>query len=212
MKTRFKKIISFVPLISNKVKLIISISLLLFSLAICLISKFSIISCICLLAMFFSFLGDLALNCVPLEKRPHWQLYLGAFFFMLAHITYATAYYWRISLSKELFFNPGAIIACIFIILLFITSVAATIYSKRKLKSMTIIVFCIYTFIIGINFITIYSYSWIYGSLTFIGALSFLISDFIIGIETVFKVKSDILRKLVWIFYPIGQLIIIACR
>jgi len=48
--------------------------------------------------------------------------------------------------------------------------------------------------------------------LSFVGALSFLISDLIIGIETVFKIKSDILRKLVWIFYPVGQILILACR
>jgi hypothetical protein len=49
-------------------------------------------------------------------------------------------------------------------------------------------------------------------SLAFIGATSFLISDYIIGIETIFKIKSDTLRKLVWIFYPIGQIIILICR
>lgn len=212
MKTRFKEIISFVPLISNKVKLIISSSLLSFSLAICLIRNFSIDAVICIFAMFFSFLGDLALNCVPLEKRPHWQLYLGAFFFMLAHLAYASAFYWLISWNNVLFFNFGAIISCLFMVLLFIISTAATITSKHQTKIMTIIVFSIYTFIIGINFVTICSYSWSFGSITFIGALSFLISDFIIGIETVFKVKSDTLRKLVWIFYPIGQILIIACH
>ena len=212
MKTRFNQLISFVPLISNKVKLTISSLLLLFALAICLINDFSIDACVILLAMFFSFLGDFALNCVPLEKRPHWQLYLGAFFFMIAHLTYATAYYWLISVNEELFFNLGAIIACIFMVLLFATSVTITILSKHKPNPMTIIVFCIYTWIIGINFVTIYSYSWSFGSISFIGALSFLLSDFIIGIETVFKVKSVTLRKLVWIFYPIGQVLIIACH
>ena len=75
-----------------------------------------------------------------------------------------------------------------------------------------IIVFSIYVVIISINFITISSYSWIYDSVASIGALSFLISDLIIGIETVFKIKSSILRKLVWIFYPIGQFMILACH
>ena len=212
MKTRFKHVMSYIPLISNKTKIIISISLVIFAALVSYANNYTIDSQICLLAMLFSFLGDISLNCMPLDKRPRWFLYLGAVFFMISHIIYATAYYWLINTSQKLYFNPGAIIATFFILLLFTTSVFLTIYSKNKLQLMTIIIFCLYTSIIGINFITIYSYSWSFGTASFIGALSFLISDFIIGIETVFKVKSDTLRKFVWIFYPIGQVMIIACR
>lgn len=212
MNTRFKKIMSHIPLISNKTKIIISISLVIFAFVLFSICPTALDRQICLLAMAFSFFGDLALNCMPINKRPHWLLYIGAAFFMVAHLQYAAAYYWLIRESNEQFFNLGASFACTFIVLLFIASVAFTIYSKSKPKLMTIVVFCLYTIIIGINFVTIYSYSWSFYSASFIGALSFLISDFIIGVETVFKVKSETLRKLVWIFYPIGQILIIACR
>lgn len=212
MKTRFRKLMSHIPLISNKTKLLISITLLCFAFILYCIQPNELDRQLCLLAMLFSFLGDLSLNCMPINKRPHWLLYLGAAFFMIAHLLYATAYYWLIRESNNLFFNLGAVIACTFIILLFAVSIAFTIYSKNRPSIMTIIVFCLYTFIIGINFVTIYSYSWIFASAAFIGALSFLISDFIIGIETVFKVKSEILRKLVWIFYPIGQILILVCH
>ena len=212
MNTRFKKVMSHIPLISNKTKLIISISLVIFAFILFCIRPNALDSQICLLAMFFSFLGDLSLNCMPMNKRPHWLLYIGAAFFMVAHLQYAVAYYWLIRESNKQFFNLGASFACTFIVLLFTASVAFTIYSKSKPKLMTIVVFCLYTIIIGINFVTIYSYSWSFSAASFIGALSFLISDFIIGIETVFKVKSETLRKLVWIFYPIGQILIIACR
>ncbi len=212
MKTRFKSIMSHIPLISNKTKLTISLVLVALAFGIFCIFPDNLDTQICLLAMVFSFLGDLALNCTPLDKRPHWLLYIGASFFMVAHLQYATAYYLMIFESGKTFFNLGASLACTFIVLLFVSTVAFAIYSKRKVRPMTIFVFCLYTLVIGINFVTIYSYSWIFGSISFVGALSFLISDFIIGIENVFKVKSEILRKLVWIFYPIGQIMIIACR
>ena len=212
MKNRFKKVMSLIPLISNKTKLFISASLVGFAFILYCFSPNSFDRKVCLLAMCFSFLGDLSLNCMPINKRPHWLLYLGAAFFMIAHLEYAAAYYWLICGNSKQFFNLGSIIAFTFILLLFAVSVAFTIYSKSKPNKITILVFCLYTVIIGINFVTIYSYSWSFGSAAFIGALSFLISDFIIGVETVFKVKSEVLRKLVWIFYPIGQILIIACH
>lgn len=212
MKTRFKNLLSHIPLISNKIKLTISISLVAFAFIFFCIRPNNLDSQICLLAMIYSFLGDLSLNCVPLNKRPHWLLYIGATFFMIAHLQYAVAYYLMIFESGKTFFNLGASLACTFIVLLFASTVAIAIYSKNKVNLMTIIIFCIYILVIGINFVSIHSYSWSFCAASFVGALSFLISDFIIGIETVFKVKSETLRKLVWIFYPIGQIIIIACR
>lgn len=212
MKTRFKQIMSHIPLISNRAKLLCSLLLVVFAFIITCIRPEAIDSKICLLAMLISFLGDISLNCMPLNKRPHWLLYTGAAFFMIAHLVYASAYYWIIHENNKFYINFGSIIASLFITLLFASTVALAIYSKSKPKNMTIVIFSLYTVIIGINFVTIYSYSWSFGSASFVGALSFLISDFIIGIETVFKVKSDILRKLVWIFYPIGQILIIACR
>lgn len=212
MKTRFENLMSHIPLISNKTKLTISLALVIFAFIFSCIRPNGLDSLICLVAMAFSFFGDLSLNCMPLNKRPHWLLYIGAAFFMVAHLQYAVAYYLMIHESGEVFFNLGASLACTFIVLLFVSTVIFAIYSKSKVKPMTIIVFCLYTLVIGINFVTIYSYSWIFSAVSFVGALSFLISDFIIGIETVFKVKSETLRKLVWIFYPIGQIMIIACR
>jgi uncharacterized membrane protein YhhN len=170
----------------------------------------SLDSKLCLAAMGFSFLGDVALNCTPHGKRPHYLLYLGAIFFMLAHTTYADAY-WLLMAQDDLG-NPGAFAAFVFMVLLFIMTVLIAIHTKQSPSKGMIVVFSIYTFIIGMNFITICSYSYAFHAFSFVGALSFLISDFIIGVENIFKIKSNTLRKLVWIFYPIGQILIIACR
>lgn len=211
MKTRFSKLMDYIPLISNRTKIKISIFLVIYAYLSYIVHPESLDSTFCCIAMIFSFIGDLSLNSMPLQKRPNWLMYIGAIAFMAAHLIYAKAYYVLISNSYE-FFNLGMIISSVFMVLFLLISIICVIKSKQSLELLMIIVFGIYIFIIGINFITICSYSWSAKSLSFIGALSFLISDFIIGVETVFKIKSTTLRKLVWIFYPIGQFLIITCR
>lgn len=206
------RLLDNIPLISNKTKIKISISLLVFAFIICIFRPSNLDSKICLLAMFFSFLGDIALNCKPLEKRSHSLLYIGAFFFMISHIIYASAYYSIIRHFSKSFFNPGMYIACGIMVLIFIVSVICIHKTKKSMKFSMAFIFMIYLIMISINFITIYSYSWSFHALSFIGATSFLISDYIIGIETVFKIKNATMRKLVWIFYPIGQILILICR
>lgn len=206
------RLLDNIPLISNRTKIKISISLLFFAFIICIFRPNTIDSKICLIAMFFSFLGDVALNCKPLEKRSHSLLYIGAFFFMISHLIYAAAYHFIIVNSSKSLFNPGMYIACVIMCLIFIVSIICIRNAKRSLKPSMALIFTIYTIMISINFVTIYSYSWNFQALSFIGATSFLISDYIIGIETVFKIKSATMRKLVWIFYPIGQILILLCR
>lgn len=211
MKARFRQLMDCIPLINNSTKIKISISLLIFALLAYVVYPESLDRKLCLIAMFFSLLGDISLNCMPIKDRPKWLMYIGALFFMVAHLVYASAYYSIIGNLYE-FINPGAIMAYVFMVLFVIVAIVCVVVSKQSLEIPMVLVFGIYIAIIGINFITICTYSWTAKALSFVGALSFLISDFIIGIETVFKIKNDILRKLVWIFYPIGQILIIACR
>lgn len=214
---RLKKLLDYVPLISNSTKLYISGSLFLIAFIMCDILKTED-AFFCAIAMAFSSLGDFSLNWFPLDKRPRWMLYMGAGFFMVAHIFYAVAYGRMIYLSGVKFFNPLALIAIAFIIAFILICLVCISHSKYKnsLGLSMFFVFGFYVFVIGVNFVTIWSYAgnylWTLKSLCALGALSFLSSDFIIGIETVFKVKSDILRKLVWILYPIGQILIIVCH
>lgn len=206
------RLLERIPLISNRTKLIISFSLLVFTFIIYIFYPEDLARKICVIAMFFSFIGDIALNSKPLEKRSHLLLYIGAFFFMVSHLIYASAYYLMISDSGKTFINTGAYLAYYFMALVFIASIACMGITKKTIKPIMVLVFLLYIAVVSINFITICSYSWSSNSLSFIGAISFLVSDYIIGIENVFKIKSDTLRKLVWIFYPIGQFLIILCR
>ena len=187
MKKRFK-LMDYIPLISNRTKIEISMFLVIFAYISYVVHPESLDTTFCFIAMIFSFIGDISLNGMPLEKRPNWLMYTGAAAFMVAHLVYAKAYYILIKDLYE-FFNPGMIFSSAFMVLFLLVSIICVIKSKHTLNILMLLVFGIYIFIIGINFITICSYSWSAKSLSFIGALSFLISDFIIGIETVFKIK-----------------------
>jgi len=212
MKNSFEKFMNHIPLIGNFAKLLISAALLIFAFVVSKIRPNSIDGSICLIAMLFSFFGDIALNCIPLNKRPHSLLYLGACFFMVSHLIYASAFHLLITDSSSKFLNIGTFIAIGILIVILISTICIFSKNKNTLKKSMIFIFSIYLCIIGYNFLTIFSYSWNFKAFTWIGAVSFLISDYIIGIENVFKIKNDTLRKLVWIFYPIGQILILACR
>ena len=128
------RLLDNIPLISNKAKLKISISLLIFALVTCIVRSGSLDSIICLVAMFFSSLGDIALNCKPLDKRSHTLLYIGAFFFMIAHLIYASAYHLLINTASFSFANPGMYAALTFMILLFIVSIICIRKAKKSMK------------------------------------------------------------------------------
>ena len=206
------RILYKLPLITNKTKITISALLLALATLCSIAAPERLDRTVCAFAMFFSFIGDVLLNCTPHDKRPHWLLYSGAAFFMVSHLLYAAAYMFLISAGNFNFATPGAYIAYAIMAVIFIASVTFIILTTGKNKIVMLLVFMVYLSMISMNFITICSYSWSLKSISFIGSASFLISDCIIGIETVFKIKNDTLRKLVWIFYPIGQFIIIVCR
>ena len=214
---RLKRLMDYVPLITNETKRILSGSLLIIAIIAFVLRK-SEAALLCAIAMFFSLLGDFSLNPPSGKTRSNKKMYIGAGFFMIAHIIYAIAYCRMIYLSGMKFFNPLALIAVAFMIMFMLICLVCVTHSKHR-KSLGIamfFVFGVYVLIIGGNFVTIWSYAGNHigtlQSLCALGALSFLSSDFIIGVETVFKVKNDILRKLVWILYPLGQILIILCQ
>lgn len=207
-----KRLLDFIPMISNRTKVLISMGLLILAMVMCVVRSESMSSKICVGAMLCSFIGDIVLNCTPLEKRAHSLLYIGATFFMFAHIIYAIAYYSLIQQLHFSYFNEGAFGAIVIMVVLFEMAIICIRMTHVKLKPIMICVFLIYMVVVSVNFVTIYSYSCSTGAISLIGASLFLISDYIIGIENVFGIKSEVLRKLVWMTYPVGQAIIIVCR
>ncbi len=203
--------LEWLPLISNRTKIIISISLVLFSGIMVFVYGMALGSLYCFAAMCLSFIGDMFLNCKPQNLRPRKFLYCGAIFFMLAHIFYSIAY---LNMNQGPRWNVGTDISVKLMLFVFLISfvITATREENDKVHPITTIIFFTYLLVISVNFISICTYSQNYGALSYLGATFFLVSDYIIGLETVLKIKSNLLRKLVWIFYPIGQAMIIGCR
>ena len=154
------RLLEKIPLIRNRTKVLISASLLWLAFILFTLNQYDLDRKLCLLAMFFSFLGDLALNCKPLEKRSHSLLYTGAFFFMISHVMYAAAYYQLIQQSDYPYLNFGSILAVIIMVSILCISIYGIRKSQRLLKPSMILVFSTYLLMISTNFVTIYSYSW----------------------------------------------------
>ena len=200
------------PIIGKKIPGKITLSFLMLLFAVCMrqVLKTSDRT-ICVLAMFFSFVGDVALN----HKRNHNEQSLmdfvfGGISFIAAHICYCIAYNIKIIENKYTLINPGLIFAISILILVsYFVLISSKSEKNLKLKAFGIA----YLWLTGINYITIFSYAYSsksIESLAALGGLLFLASDVIIGFEKFSGLKSSLARELVWWLYPIGQIILIA--
>ena len=200
------------PFIGKKVSGKIVLSFLMLVLAIILLIIFdSLPRFFCVIAMTFSFIGDIILN----NKKDHnmqtkSDFIFGGIAFIMAHIFYFFTYYRKIQINNYYLINFGAFIV------IFITACISFVFIIKMISSKKInklLIFGIfYVWITSINYIAIFSYAYSSFSLksfVVVGGFSFLISDLIIASEKFFKVKSEFLREAVWWFYPIGQIILI---
>lgn len=170
---------------------------------------------LCFAAMILSSIGDIFLMRFMGLNRifPNYFLW-GAASFMIAHIIYTLSYR-SLAASKSLsFFNGGVVLAAI-IALCGLIYVLYTCHQRNNYSNFILVT--VYLFIICINCASIFSYAWAsfpkhpWTIFAAIGALSFFISDFIIGIGMLAGVNRY--DHLIWWFYPIGQiLIILFCR
>ena len=201
------------PIIGNKVpgKLVLSFLMLFFALVLALVFK-SADRLTCLAAMFFSFLGDIALNHnSDHSKQTKRDFLLGGIAFIFAHLLYCFAYYQKMMLKGYSFINPGSISVVFALVLIS----ACLIYFKSKIGDFSKLFWfgVSYLWLTGINYTTIFSYAYSarsIESIAMLGGALFLASDLIIGLEKFFGLKSRLARELVWWLYPIGQIIIIA--
>lgn len=199
------------PLFKGKVsgKITLSLFMLLYSMLLVLF-----VPCkdrlLCFIAMLFSSLGDFFLNHTSLKERTKKSFYLGAIFFMIAHILYASAYYTLHRIAGFTIDNAGFAIGFSTTSLTFLILVELV---REKGNACSPLMF-FYTMILGMNLSIIFSFSYVSESferamLASVGVLLFFISDLFIGLETFLGVKSKTIRELVWWFYPIGQILII---
>ena len=181
---------------------------------------------LCVVAMFVSAVGDLFLGHVFTLKKCG----VSDFTFGAAHLIYALAYAVKMKQNPILmrYINAGtwiAILTCVTCLLLFL---GICVYRKDYRYLWVIIA---YVCFISVNCTVVLSYAWAYVFQTEIcpvgtevswhlkqingaigaavGALSFLISDVCLGLNRVAGRKGA--YKFVWIFYPIGQFLLITC-
>ena len=199
------------PLIGGKIPGKITLSFIMFLFSVGLYSIFKTTDRgFCIIAMLFSFIGDISLNYNPNhDKQSKKAFIVGGIAFIFAHIFYCITYYQKIMENKFELFNMGSIFAIA--VLVFVTVLAMVLNQQSSSKLFAFIL--IYIWVTGINYITIFSYAFSaksIESLIILGSLLFLTSDVIIGLEKITGLKSKIARELVWWFYPIGQIILIA--
>ena len=166
---------------------------------------------LCAAAMILSSVGDIFLMHLPvIEKNVPSYFYIGAGFFMVAHVFYALCYARLIRQSGAVFINPGAAIM-IAIAVCFAVYFVCSACRRGRTDQLPLIL--AYIAIISLDCTMIFSYAWSQGAvnplaiLAAVGAVSFFLSDLIIGLGMVMSVKKY--DYLIWWLYPIGQILMI---
>lgn len=200
-------------MIFEKKKLAISAGLVLLA-AVCLILFSGCDRLWCLAAMVLSFAGDvLLLNIPAIRRRIRCYFPLGALAFGIAHVCYGKAYMTLLeAVEGRISTNTGTALAmCVIGVLMGYFAVSAI---KRKKYSYLPIVF-FYLLCIGTAFSSVFTYAYAAGFTKLrslgsaLGAITFLMSDFCLGASRIAGVKK--LGRWIWVFYPVGQVLLIVC-
>ena len=164
---------------------------------------------LCVMGMFFSTLGDLCLmdrRGVPSCLFKGKQFYAGMIAFMIAHIYYRQMF--RHLTPEPSFWDIGDTIMAIIMIILFI--IVYNTSFKKKSKFFFAASGC-YTGIILSNLAAAINCAIALGGryiLAMIGVVSFVISDLFLFIREA-RNDTPFVRKMVWVFYPLAQALII---
>ena len=165
----------------------------------------------CFAAMALSSVGDTFLtNFKGIRNIFPNYFVIGAAFFMVAHLLYIASYGIRIRESGAAFFNGGVILVLLAMVLLYGYFIRLSITTDHKNVLPLIIV---YIAVISADCMAVFSYAWSQGFsnpiavLAAVGAVSFLLSDLIIGLGIAGGMHQY--DWLIWWLYPIGQILMI---
>ncbi|MBR5288850.1 MAG: lysoplasmalogenase [Clostridia bacterium] len=166
---------------------------------------------LCFAAMLFSSVGDIFLMHLPvIEKHLPNYFVFGAASFMVAHLLYALCFTRLIRRSGAALLNPGAAIMIAIALVLAVWFVCS---ARRLGRTDQLPLILVYIVMIALSCTTIFSYAWSQGFanpmaiLAAVGAVSFFVSDLIIGLGMVMGISRY--NHLIWWFYPIGQILMI---
>ena len=168
---------------------------------------------LCMAAMLLSTVGDIFMdNFMDIgSKIPIPPFFVGAAFFILAHIVYIFAFSSLIRAREYTLVNPGFWAAIVFVLACGVFVIAKSL-SGGSVNWGMMLLCVVYMCIIGTNCAFISSFAWSVKSirsLAALGALSFFLSDLIIGVEALTGYTTDFLWGMIWWLYPIGQFFII---
>lgn len=165
---------------------------------------------LCFWAVTASTLGDLALmdyNKIPSQIFKGKHFYIGMIFFAIAHIFYHFTFANIMGQFILTTMNVGSYI--VLMLFIFIMPSIGILPSEKSsgFKCATFI----YTACILFGMMAIFTCMFEFGGkyiFAGIGIVFFLVSDVLILAREIYK-DTEFIRKLIWIFYPIGQLMII---
>ena len=164
----------------------------------------------CAAAMVMSSCGDMFMTRFGniTEIFPNYFM-IGAGLFIVAHVLYTVSYR-LLAKSKGYRYCNGGVIAAIVIALACV--VYFTIICAQRNDFSMYFLCMLYLIVITVNCATVFSYAWFsakkapYLVLCAVGALSFLISDLIIGLDALAGIYDY--GYLIWWYYPIGQILL----
>lgn len=163
---------------------------------------------LCAAAMVLSSVGDVFLMHEPwIERRFPNYFTIGAAFFMAAHLLYTACFALKIRAQGAAYWNGGAAAALLIAAVCFLYFTA--VCKNPKLYPLAVAYLCVIT----LNCMTVFSYAWSAWRTdglaipAAVGALSFLLSDLIIGLGSLAGIRRY--DHLIWWLYPIGQILLI---
>ena len=183
------------------------ISLLALTLAVIRRKKYAFI---CAAAMVVSSCADMFMTRfgrIP-EIFPNYFI-IGASLFMVSHVLYTVSYLTLARSKGYRYCNGGMVTA---VVIAVVCLVYFTVICHQRNDFSMYFLCLLYLIVITVNCATVFSYAWSavkkkpYLIFCAVGALSFFISDMLLGLEVLAGIYDY--SFLVWWFYPIGQLLL----
>lgn len=164
---------------------------------------------LCLFAMLLSTIGDLCMMNhlgIPSYTFKGMHFFAGTIFFIIAHIFYRQMF--RSILPEPIVWGIGETICLLVLLALLVVINLCNFKKSSKIFNMAT---GFYTGVIFLNLAASVNCAYQLGGkyiIACIGVICFIISDFFLLLRETYK-DTPTVRKLVWIFYPVAQILII---
>lgn len=166
---------------------------------------------LCMYAILFSAVADLVLmdyNNIPALVFGKKRFYVGMALFGVTHVFYTCCFYHKFA-SIETFSMTNLIVGAVSVLCVFVFSMFFSTHLTSEKNLVFRVAVYVYVVLISVALVVMYVYSFAGNHIMpALGITLFLISDMFILIRET-KRDTEMVRKLIWVFYPIGQLLII---